>query len=490
MKHLFFALFLTIVPLLPAHAESFPDDRLPDLVEKLSPAVVNISTTQKMQGRALVPEFQFPDVPPGSPLEEFRDFFEQFRQGMPEDGEGGANSREVFSLGSGFIIDPSGIVVTNNHVIAEAEEIKVIFHDGRKLSATVVGRDAKTDLAVLRITSDKALPFVEFGNSDKARVGQSVFAIGNPFGLGGTVTSGIISARARDINAGPFDDFLQTDAAINRGNSGGPLFDMGGKVIGINTAIFSPTGGSIGIGFAVPANEPIINQLKSGKKIQRGWLGVKIQSVTDEIAESLGLKEARGALVAEVSKGGPAEKAGIKPGDVIVAFNGKPVNEMRRLPRMVAETKIGSKVELSIIRKGGEKTLTLTLGELDESLDSAKDGKKPSPGKTDKKLPGKVFLGMTLETLTPELREQSPLPKEAKGVLITDIDRNSEAAARGLKRGDVIQQINEEEVATPDEVELRIQEAAKAGRKSALLRILRENDTIFVTVPTKEASAD
>ncbi|HJS32758.1 MAG TPA: Do family serine endopeptidase, partial [Alphaproteobacteria bacterium] len=319
-----------------------PAQGFADLAERLLPAVVNISTTQtvrqdrnQQQGPQQGPQGErrrgpeVPQFPPGSPFEEFfREFFD--RQGRPD-----APPRRTQSLGSGFVIDSTGYVVTNNHVIAEADEIKVILHDDTQLAAKVIGRDPKTDLAVLKVEPSKPLTAVKFGNSDQTRVGDWVVAIGNPFGLGGTVTAGIVSARARDINAGPYDDFIQTDASINRGNSGGPMFNLAGEIIGINTAIYSPSGGSVGIGFAIPANlaKPVIDQLRVSGKVRRGWLGVQIQSVTDEIAESLGLNKARGALVARVTENSPAAKGKIESGDVILKFDGKDVTEMRRLPR-------------------------------------------------------------------------------------------------------------------------------------------------------------
>lgn len=318
-----------------------------DLAEQLLPSVVNISTTQTVEGNAGI---ELPTLPPGSPFEEF--FKEFLDKNQPR-----AQKRKATSLGSGFIVDDKGHVVTNNHVIQDADEITIILQDETRLPATIVGRDSKTDMAVLKVDPGKAkLPAVKFGDSDAIRVGDWVIAIGNPFGFGGTVTSGIISARGRDINAGPYDDFLQTDAPINRGNSGGPIFDLAGEVIGIATAIFSPSGGSIGIGFAIPANSarPVIQQLIEHGEVKRGWLGVRIQSVNEEIAEALGLKEPVGALVAGVIPGGPAEKAKIKDGDVILEFDGKPITQMRRLPRLVADTEVGKVVPLKVWRDGKE----------------------------------------------------------------------------------------------------------------------------------------
>src|SRR5712671_4902754 len=361
-------------------------ESIADVAEKVIDAVVNISTSQNVEGR----NSAIPQLPPGSPFEEFFDEFFKNRRGQgdnrppgdnrqgdnrPGDGRPGGNNqnrdralRRVNSLGSGFIIDASGIVVTNNHVISEADEISVILNDGTRLKATLIGRDQKTDLALLQVKPDKPLKAVKFGDSDKLRLGEWVVAIGNPFSLGGTVTAGIVSARNRDINSGPYDNYIQTDAAINRGNSGGPLFNLEGEVVGVNTAIISPSGGSIGIGFAVPSKTalPVIDQLKQFGETRRGWLGVRIQQVTDEIAESLKISPPRGALVAGIDDKGPAKPAGIEPGDVIIKFDGKDIKEMRDLPRVVADTPIGKQTPVTIIRKGKEETKTVTLGRLED----------------------------------------------------------------------------------------------------------------------------
>lgn len=382
-----------------------------DLVEKLSPAVVNVSTTQKVKGAEGVPfMFPFEGMPPGQ-MDQFKDFFERF--GMPQGGEEGME-REVQSLGSGFVIDPAGYIVTNNHVIEEADEITVRFQDDTKYVAKLVGRDSKTDLALLKIEAKGKLPYVTFGDSDSVRVGDWVIAIGNPYGLGGSVTTGIISARSRHINAGPFDDFLQTDAAINRGNSGGPMFDIHGKVIGVNTAIFSPTGGNVGIGFAIPATlaKPVIDQLKQYGRTHRGWLGVKIQHVTDEVADSVGLKKEHGALVLEVTPDSPAAKAGIEPGDVILSFNGQEIKEMRELPRIVAETKIGTSAEVVVWRAEREKEFTVTLGELDEKEEE--QAATPS-SESDTAPKGEKLLGMTLAPVDEATRKQFSLGKKTRG---------------------------------------------------------------------------
>ncbi|MEI7668849.1 MAG: Do family serine endopeptidase, partial [Pseudomonadota bacterium] len=387
-----------------------PPASFADLVEKLTPTVVNISTTQKIKGG--IQGQQMFELPQGGEMpEEFRDFFEQFAKPNGKQAE-----REVFSLGSGFVIDENGYIATNNHVIADADEITVIFSDDSKLKAKIVGRDVKTDLALLKVEAGKKLPAAVLGDSDNARVGDWVIAIGNPFGLGGTVTAGIVSARARNINSGPFDDFIQTDAAINRGNSVGPLFNSKGEVVGINTAIFSPTGGSIGIGFAVPMAlaKPVFSQLKSSGKIERGWLGVKIQQVTEEIADSVGLKKNAGALVVSVAKGSPAEIAGILPQDIIILFDGKEIKEMRSLTRIVAETKNGKATSVEVWRKGVAKTLTIKVGELrdNEHAENEELGNEKPKSDLGK---GKELLGLLLGNLIVEEREKYNLPPDAKG---------------------------------------------------------------------------
>jgi serine protease Do len=454
-----------------------------DLVEKLSPAVVNISTTQTIKSGGGVQMFGVPEGFPNDPaFDQFREFFEQFNRmqggGMPAD-------REVTSLGSGFVIDTSGYIITNYHVIADAEEITVRFSDDTKLKAKIVGRDQKTDLALLKVESKKPLAFVPLGDSDKARVGDWVIAIGNPFGLGGTVTAGIVSARQRSINAGPYDDFIQTDASINRGNSGGPLFNTDGEVIGINSAIFSTNGGSIGIGFSIPSNlaKPIIEQLKQFGKTHRGWLGVKIQDVTDEIANSVGLKKGAGALVVEITEGSPAEKAGVQVGDVITHFNDKEITEMRFLPRMVAESKIGEKASVTVWRKGESKKLSLTVLELKDDEERAQAaGEDGKPRDSSKGV--ETALGLSVATLDDAVRADLNLPKTLRGVVIADVDAKSEAAKRGLKRGDVIVEINNEKIDGASTFKRLVGDAKKAGRNFALLQVLRgKNTTVFLTLP-------
>ena len=393
--------------------------------------MVNISTSQTLPAERNI---QMPKAPDGSPLQEFFDEFFKKQQGL-----GGGQPRKVQSLGSGFVIDASGLVVTNNHVIEGADEVTVILTDNTRLKAEVVGRDKKTDVALLRVKPAKPLKFVEFGDSDQARVGDWVMAIGNPLGLGGSVTIGIVSARNRDIHAGPYDNFIQTDAAINKGNSGGPLFDMDGRVIGINTAIASPNGGSIGIGFALPSKTAIavVDQLKQFGETRRGWLGVRIQAVTDDIAESLGLKEAKGALVAGISEGGPSAKAGIQAGDVIIRFDGKDVPNVRELPRMVADTAIDKKVPVTVLRKGKEVTVDVQLGRLEEG--EKKEADKTGKGGSTVAPTAKSVAGMTLGALDAEARAKFKIKDQvAKGVVVAAVDPGSVAAEKKIEPGNVI----------------------------------------------------
>ena len=443
-----------------------------DLVDRVAPAVVNISTTKEIQGGEAFP---MPQFPPGSPFEEFfKEFFDRDRPQRP---------RRTFSLGSGFIIDPAGYVVTNNHVIADADEITVIMHDETEYKAEVVGRDTKTDLALLRIKRDEPFPYVEWADSDKVRVGDWMIAIGNPFGLGSSVTAGIVSARGRDIRAGPYDDFFQVDAAINRGNSGGPSFTLEGKVFAINTAIFSPSGGNVGIGFAIPSNlaRPVIESLREKGRVARAWLGVRIQTVTEEIAESLGLDEARGALVASVTPGGPAEKAGIEAGDVILEFDGKPIAKMRELPRIVASTEIGKKVTVVVWRRGKKVELTAVLGELpsDEELAQVEQGGGGQGPTAVAEIPE---LGIKIASLHEELRARFDLAEDAKGVVIVEVDPDSSAAEEGLQPGDLIVEVNQEEVNSPPEVLARVNQAKQEGKKSVLLLVDRKGDLRFVAL--------
>jgi len=442
-----------------AQAKTMPGS-FADLADRLLPAVVNVSTTQTVQGRS-GPEL--PQLPPGSPFEEF--FREFFDRNMPQ------QQRKATSLGSGFIIDPAGYVVTNFHVIQDAEEITVILQDDTRLPAEVVGHDPKTDIAVLKVKSERPLPALTFGDSDALRVGDWVLAIGNPFGLGGTVTAGIISARGRDINTGPYDDFLQTDASINRGNSGGPMFNLDGEVVGINTAIFSPSGGSIGIGFAIPSAMavPVVRQLIETGAVKRGWLGVHIQTVTEEIAETLGLDEAKGALVASVIKDGPAEAANIRAGDVILEFAGKDVTLMRRLPRIVAETPVGSTVDVLLWRDNRRMSVKVTIGELEAGeAQMAARGEGGSGTGTEHKI---APLGLTVAALDDALRQRFDLPADAKGVVVVAVDDAGPAAEKGIRPGDLVVEVSQEDATSPKQVAELVEAARKAGRRSVLLLI-------------------
>ena len=441
--------------------ESFADQ-----VERLSPAVVNISTTTIVNGG---PNMDMPQVPPGSP---FEDFFKNF----------GDNDRKrrASSLGSGFIIDDAGIVVTNFHVIENAEEITVTLADETVFTAEVLGQDQKTDIAVLKIDpGDTKLTAVPFGDSDSLRVGDWVLAIGNPFGLGGTVTAGIVSARGRDIGNGPYDDFIQTDASINRGNSGGPLFNVEGEVIGINTAIFSQTGGSVGIGFAISSNlaKRVTTQLAEYGTTRRGWLGVFIQEVTPDIAESLGLDEAMGALVSTVNESSPAEAAGLEPGDVIVRFDGKSIEKMRDLPRIVAETEIGATVDVDLIRNGSSMTVQVTLGELEKAELVGIVGEE-SQGEVE----SFEKLGFSVDNLDAELAADLGLDPDMRGVVVTEVVDGGPAAAKGLQPGDVIKRFGQRRVENAADLAKSVAETLESGRAGVLLLVESEGRERFIQI--------
>ena len=457
-----------------AMARSAPES-FANLAEKLLPAVVNISTTATAkQGSGKTPELQ--QFPPGSQFEEFlRDYFDRNR---PQ------QQRKSTSLGSGFIIDKKGIVITNNHVIRDADEITVILQNNEMLKAEIIGRDPKTDIAVLRVEPKGDLPAVSLGDSDKIRVGDWVVAIGNPYGLGGSVTAGIVSARGRNINySGPYVDFIQTDASINKGNSGGPLFNMEGKVIGINTMIYSPSGGSVGIGFSIPSKiaSGVIGQLIKYGKTRRGWLGVRIQKVTDEIAESLGLKKVEGALVASVTDNSPAAKGGIKAGDVILKFNNRDVKEMRSLPKIVAETEIGKNVDVEVWRDGKKVTTQVSVGELDEEQVAKTSSGETGDGGKDEEL--KITdLGISVGNLNANTRKRFNLRKKSKGVVVVDVDKDGVATEKGIKVGDVIVEVSQNEVVSPKEVKKRIEDVKSSGRKSVLLLIEGQAGLRFVAL--------
>lgn len=449
-----------------------------DVAEGLQDAVVNISTTQTLKGPAdAAPGHKGPK---GSPFEEFFDEFfdEEGPDGMP---------RRVSSLGSGFVIDPSGLIVTNNHVIEGADEIIINFVDGSKLKVTkILGHDPKTDLALLKVEPETPLKAVSFGDSSNLRVGDWVMAIGNPFGLGGSVTVGIVSATKRDINAGPYDDFIQTDAAINRGNSGGPLFNMDGEVIGVNTAIISPTGGSIGIGFALPSNTAtkVLEQLREYGETRRGWLGVHVQNVTEELAKSLGLSHPHGALVAAVTPDGPASAAGIKPGDVILKFDGQAIAGMRDLPRAVASATIGEDVPVELLHGGKPMELTVKIGRLPEKAEEEDAGlEEDEPLVSEPE--GDDLLGLSIAPLTDDMRTKFGISGKIEGVVITDVAPDSPAARKKVKPGDVIVEVTQEEVRQPQDVVSRLQAVKKSGRRRVLLLLSdAKGELRFVAVPT------
>lgn len=466
----------------PAFARGAPDS-FADLVVQVKPAVVNISTTQRVEGPARGEMPQMPDLPEGSP---FRDFLEKFFNQRP--GQGFERpQRNVNALGSGFIIDPAGYVVTNNHVIAKASDIKVKLTDGSEYKATLVGKDDKTDLALLKIDAGKPLPSVGWGDSDKAREGDWVLAVGNPFGLGGTVTAGIISARGRDLSSGPYDDYLQIDAPINRGNSGGPSFNMAGEVIGVNTAIFSPTGGSVGIGFAVPSNlaKQVVAELRRTGTVERGWLGVQIQSVTQDVADSLGLKEAKGALVAGMTENSPAGKAGVKQGDVIVGFNGTPVNELRDLTRAVAATRKGSVAKVDVLRDGKVQTINVTIAAMPkgEQVSATQPDEKEEQTATKGAETGLEQLGLRLAPTSAETRSKYGLKDEVKGAVVVGVQRDAPAAERGIVVGDVIVGVGQDRVASVNDVVAKVKRATDSKQKAVLLLIDRKGNERFIPVP-------
>lgn len=452
-----------------------------DLADKLLPAVVEISVESKVAGGGTV---EMPQLPEDSPFKDFFDDFFKKRQGE-DNGE-----RTVNSMGSGFIIDASGVVVTNNHVVEGAESIQIRMQDGTTLKAELKGRDPKTDLAVLLVKPDKPLPTVSFGDSDHLRIGEWVMAIGNPFGLGGSVSLGIVSARNRDINAGPYDDFIQTDAAINKGNSGGPLFNMSGQVVGINTAIFSPSGGSVGIGFSVPANTArgVVDQLWKYGETRRGWFGVKVQSVTDDLAESMGLDKPRGALVADVVEGSPGKSAGVEAGDVIIEFDGKPIREMKELTRTVAETEIGKQVTVKVLRKGKEVELKVAIGRLEdvEKQEAQKNG-----GGNDSTAPvptTATLLGMTVSTMTDDLRAQYKTDEKVSGVIVTEVAAEGAAADKQIAPGDVIMEAGGKPVTAASDVSDALAGALKAGKPAVLLLVSKggkDGETRFIALKVK-----
>ncbi|WP_374427997.1 Do family serine endopeptidase [Tabrizicola sp.] len=455
---------LSVAPVHDAQAFGAPES-FAELAEKISPSVVNITTSAMIAA----PADGSPMVPEGSP---FEDFFDDF--GGP--GPGGPQRSEA--LGSGFVISEDGYIVTNNHVIEGADEITIEFFSGKKLTAKLVGTDPKTDIALLKVESDEPLPFVSFGNSDLMRVGDWVMAMGNPLGQGFSVSAGIVSARGRELS-GTYDDFIQTDAAINRGNSGGPLFNMDGQVIGVNTAILSPNGGSIGIGFSMSSNvvTKVVDQLKQFGETRRGWLGVRIQDISPEIAESMGLADTKGALVSDVPEG-PAKAAGIRAGDIIQRFAGEEVGDAGDLTRRVADAPIGEAVPVIVLRDGKTETLAVTLGRREEAEAATMPASAPA-AEEPKEL---ETLGLTLAPLDDDLRSRLGLDAGAEGLVITAVDQASEAFTKGLVEGDIITEAGQQKVARLQDLEDRIQEARDGGRKSILLLVRRGGDPRFVAL--------
>ncbi|HKK85074.1 MAG TPA: Do family serine endopeptidase [Roseovarius sp.] len=468
MMRAFYLTLLTTVLIVAQAMVAQARESFADLADRVSPAVVNI-TTSTVVAQGAGPS---PIVPEGSP---FEDLFREFRDRSGQ----GDRPRRTSALGSGFVISEDGFVVTNNHVIESADEIIIEFFSGKELEAEVVGTDPKTDIALLKVSPDEALPYVSFGDSDTARVGDWVMAMGNPLGQGFSVSAGIVSARNRALS-GTYDDYIQTDAAINRGNSGGPLFNMDAQVIGVNTAILSPTGGSIGIGFSMASNvvTRVVDQLKEYGETRRGWLGVRIQDVTDDVAEAMGLEEVRGALVTDVPEG-PAAEAGMESGDVILSFDGKQVEDTRGLVRQVGNTQVGKTVRVVVFREGKTQTLKVTLGRRE-----AAEGAVPAAQPNGEEEPSEAaILGMTLSTLTEELRGQLDLGDEATGLVVTDVDNLSEAYEKGLRAGDVITEAGQQKVNAIGDFEDRIADAEEAGRKSILLLVRRAGEPRFVALP-------
>ena len=454
-------------------AQARPDS-LADLVEEVSPAVVNISTSTVVASRSGPQGI----VPEGSPFEDF------FREFQDRQGQGDQNRpRRSAALGAGFVISEDGYVVTNNHVIEGADEILVEFFSGEELPATVIGKDPNTDIAVLKVESDTPLPFVNFGDSDVARVGDWVMAVGNPLGQGFSVSAGIISARNRALS-GSYDDFIQTDAAINRGNSGGPLFNMDGQVIGVNTAILSPNGGSIGIGFSMASNvvTNVVDQLQEFGETRRGWLGVRIQDVTEDMIGAVdGLETAAGAMVTDVPDG-PAKDAGIESGDVILTFDGTDVEDVRGLVRTVGNTAVGKAVRVIVLRGGKTQPRLVTLGRREEAAAAVPAAQPVTPEEPTEK----DMLGLTVTPMTEELRTELGLDEGAEGLVITNVDELSKAYEKGMRAGDVITEASQQKVVSVSDLDARVAEAEEAGRKSILLLVRRGGEPRFVALALDE----
>ncbi|MDH2325412.1 DegQ family serine endoprotease [Cereibacter sp. SYSU M97828] len=452
---------------LPAMAQGAPES-FADLAQSISPSVVNITTTTTVAASTE----GGPMVPPGSPFEDFfRDFMERQNPGQQE-------PRRSEALGSGFVISEDGYIVTNNHVIEGADDIQIEFFSGKTLQAELVGTDPKTDIALLKVQSEEPLPHVPFGDSDLMRVGDWVLAMGNPLGQGFSVSSGIVSARNRALS-GTYDDYIQTDAAINRGNSGGPLFNMDGQVIGVNTAILSPNGGSIGIGFSMASNvvTKVVDQLREFGETRRGWLGVRIQDVTPDVAEAMGLEAAAGALITDVPDG-PAKDGGMQAGDIVQSFAGQEVKDTRDLVRRVADAPIGEGVQVVVLREGRTQTLEITLGRREEAEGEA----TPAAAQRQQEQTNGELLGMTLTPVTPQIVGELGLPDGAAGLVVTHVDQVSEAFAKGLRDGDLITEAGQQPVTRLSDLQSRITEAKEAGRKSLLLLIRRGGDPRFVAL--------
>jgi serine protease Do len=455
-----------------------PPESFADLTAKLLPAVVNISTSQTVTRKE-----EMDELDPNDPFEQWFKEFDRRRQGDQELLPDRPKKRKQTSLGSGFIIDKAGYIVTNSHVVADADKISVTLHDDTVVDAKLVGRDEKTDIALLKITTTKPLTAVPWGDSDAVRVGDWAVAIGNPFGLGGTVTAGIISARARDIDAGQYDDFLQTDAAINRGNSGGPLFNLAGEVVGVNTAIFSPSGMSVGVGFAAAANllKPVLADLREYGRTRRGWLGVEIQSVSPEMAESIGLDKARGAMIAGVNPAGPAGNAGFEVGDIILSFDRKPIDKMRSLPRVVAETPIDKTVDVQLWRKGQAVTTTVKVAELKEEGPQLAAVVSPEVTRAAERI-RLPEIGLTVTPVTEAIRKQFDLAEEAEGLLVVAVEDDSDAADKGVLRGDVIDEIQQQSTLNGADAKAAIAKAQQDKRASVLLRVISGKKVGFIGV--------
>lgn len=461
---------LVLAQAMAATARGMPES-FADLAEQVSPSVVNITTSTTVEASA----GPGPQLPDGSPFEDF------FRDFMDPNGDQ-PRQRRSQALGSGFVISEDGFIVTNNHVIEKADQITIEFFSGKELEATVIGTDPKTDIALLKVESDQPLPFVPFGDSDLARVGDWVMAVGNPLGQGFSVSAGIVSARNRALS-GTYDDFIQTDAAINRGNSGGPLFNTDGQVIGVNTAILSPNGGSIGIGFSMASNvvTNVVDQLKEFGETRRGWLGVRIQDVTPDVAEAIGLESASGALVTDVPEG-PAKEGGVTSGDVILSFDGTDVADTRELVRMVGNSAVGTSVRVVVFREGKTQTLKITLGRR-ETAENAVPAVQPVPQEEPQET---NILGMTLTPITDEMRAQLELPDDMEGLVVANVDEASAAYEKGLRAGDVITEAGQQKVSAVAEFQDRIGEAKEAGRKSLLLLIRRQGEPRFVAISIEE----